>query len=227
MPRYIHSCVLPSRVVLVLASLLAASIADGAVRAAGADNCLEKPNLQATEGGHWYYRVDRPTHRKCWYQAGSGTRVASAAARQVPQQAKPSPSASQPPRIIAWLSEIAASVTGANSSAANSSAASSSAASSSASVTGAASVKGEEDATTRDASVDQVTPRVGRWRTTKGLKSKELPIQRFAEQSPLELRYWPEAEVTTPPPTPSDPEYREALYQEFLRWQERRSIKPW
>jgi hypothetical protein len=202
--------------VLVLASLLAASIVDGTVRAAGADTCLEKPNLQATEGGHWYYRVDRPTHRKCWYQAGSGTRVVSAAPRQVPQQAKPSPSSSQPPKIIAWLSEIAASVTGANSSAANSSAANSSA-----SVTGAVSVKADEDAVARDTSIDQASPRGRRW---KHSKPKELPLPRLAQEEPLELLYWPEAEVTTPP---SDPEYREALYQEFLRWQERRSIKPW
>lgn len=30
-------------------------------------NCVEAPVGQAPEGEHWYYRLDRGTHRKCWY----------------------------------------------------------------------------------------------------------------------------------------------------------------
>ena len=53
---------------VALASLLGTLMAFGlndAVLAAG--TCIEGPNLNAGQGGHWYYRVDRINHRKCWY----------------------------------------------------------------------------------------------------------------------------------------------------------------
>jgi hypothetical protein len=31
------------------------------------DDCLAGPNTAAPQGSHWYYRVDRVTHRECWY----------------------------------------------------------------------------------------------------------------------------------------------------------------
>jgi hypothetical protein len=32
-----------------------------------ADDCLAGPNAATPQGSHWYYRVDRATHRECWY----------------------------------------------------------------------------------------------------------------------------------------------------------------
>jgi len=32
-----------------------------------ADDCLAGPNAATPQGTHWYYRVDRATHRECWY----------------------------------------------------------------------------------------------------------------------------------------------------------------
>jgi hypothetical protein len=32
-----------------------------------ATKCVEAPVGLASEGGHWFYRLDRETHRKCWY----------------------------------------------------------------------------------------------------------------------------------------------------------------
>ena len=32
-----------------------------------ARKCVEAPVGLASEGEHWYYRLDRETHRKCWY----------------------------------------------------------------------------------------------------------------------------------------------------------------
>ena len=32
-----------------------------------ADDCLAGPNAAAPQGSDWYYRVDRATHRECWY----------------------------------------------------------------------------------------------------------------------------------------------------------------
>jgi hypothetical protein len=34
---------------------------------ARADDCLAAPKSAAPESGHWYYRTDRATQRKCWY----------------------------------------------------------------------------------------------------------------------------------------------------------------
>src|SRR6516225_12267964 len=31
------------------------------------DDCLAGPNTAAPQGSHWYYRLDRLTHRQCWY----------------------------------------------------------------------------------------------------------------------------------------------------------------
>jgi hypothetical protein len=31
------------------------------------DDCLAGPNTAAPQDSHWYYRVDRLTHRECWY----------------------------------------------------------------------------------------------------------------------------------------------------------------
>ena len=36
----------------------------GAARAAPAEDCLAGPNAQSPQGKHWYYRIDRATHRK-------------------------------------------------------------------------------------------------------------------------------------------------------------------
>jgi hypothetical protein len=32
-----------------------------------ATKCVEAPVGLASEGEHWFYRLDRETHRKCWY----------------------------------------------------------------------------------------------------------------------------------------------------------------
>src|ERR1700761_1429120 len=39
-----------------------------------ADECLSAPQHQAGEVGHWFYRIDRESHRKCWYLGESGER---------------------------------------------------------------------------------------------------------------------------------------------------------
>jgi hypothetical protein len=43
------------------------SAACGPARAA--DDCLSEPKRETSAGGHWYYRSDPQTHRKCWYLA--------------------------------------------------------------------------------------------------------------------------------------------------------------
>lgn len=43
------------------------------------EDCLSGPNRQSPEGSHWYYRVDRPTNRRCWYLGPVGEKVRSTA----------------------------------------------------------------------------------------------------------------------------------------------------
>lgn len=52
-----------------------------------ADNCLSGPKGVAPAGGHWYYRLERTTKRKCWYVGEDKTRVARAAPQEAPPPA--------------------------------------------------------------------------------------------------------------------------------------------
>jgi len=64
---------------VILAILLAATGAGGA---AGAEDCLDGPNAPSPQGSHWFYHLDRATHRKCWY-LGEAKRRRPASARAV------------------------------------------------------------------------------------------------------------------------------------------------
>jgi len=64
--------------------------AGGPARAA--DDCIATPNAPAPQGNHWYYHVDRDTHRTCWYLGAQGQRVHHATAKIAPP-AEPAPQA--------------------------------------------------------------------------------------------------------------------------------------
>src|SRR5690349_12714484 len=61
---------------LAMLTLAAAS----AQYSARAEDCLAGPNAHAPQGSHWYYRLDRATHRKCWYVGTQRARTHRAAA---------------------------------------------------------------------------------------------------------------------------------------------------
>lgn len=63
-----------------IAGTLAAAVLPGLdATAAAAANCLENPDLQITQPGHWYYYSDRTQNRKCWYfQAAEAPAIAPA-----------------------------------------------------------------------------------------------------------------------------------------------------
>jgi len=48
-----------------IAALIAATVS--ARTAPVSDDCLAAPGREAPQSRHWYYRVDRANHRKCWY----------------------------------------------------------------------------------------------------------------------------------------------------------------
>src|ERR1700750_2403215 len=66
------------------------ALAQSAPRAA--DNCLLEPGTDgASQGKHWYYRLERGTGRKCWYLRDADDKSARAdAPSQVPAE-KPEP----------------------------------------------------------------------------------------------------------------------------------------
>jgi hypothetical protein len=74
-----------------LAISLAAGIGAAEVSRA-ADECLTKPNTLAPQGSHWYYRIDRTTHRQCWFLGVERGKGQAYAARQDSVPVRPHPS---------------------------------------------------------------------------------------------------------------------------------------
>src|SRR5260370_12569488 len=57
-----------------LAGLALATMSATTARAA--EECLAGPKAHTPQGGHWYYYIDHPTKRHCWY-LGEGEAKAS------------------------------------------------------------------------------------------------------------------------------------------------------
>jgi hypothetical protein len=65
--------------------------------------CLAKPNAVAPQGSHWYYRLDRATHRQCWYLAAAGARVLQPRPQNAasnPRQAAPTTISQVPESVL-------------------------------------------------------------------------------------------------------------------------------
>lgn len=79
---------------------------NGAVLAAG--TCIQEPNLNAGQGRHWYYRVDRLNHRKCWYvmETGPKTQV------DLPMEPTPSPTSPVNLTLFSWFTSLGAGLPG-------------------------------------------------------------------------------------------------------------------
>jgi hypothetical protein len=91
--------------VLVIVAILGVAVAvtarsSRAERAA--DDCLSKPNAPPPQGGHWYYRLERATNRRCWYLGPQGEKVSQAASPKQRPSARPTPQpTAEPPEAIA------------------------------------------------------------------------------------------------------------------------------
>ena len=71
----------PTIVAMAVAPFIA--IAGGTHGVALAESeCIENPGPQTPKNGHWYFRSDRATGRKCWYLADSTTNARDPAAPQ-------------------------------------------------------------------------------------------------------------------------------------------------
>ena len=65
--------------------------------ARAADECLAAPNAPSAKGNHWYYRIDRATQRKCWYQRAQAAGTPRVAQPTLPPQVAEPASPSEPP----------------------------------------------------------------------------------------------------------------------------------
>jgi len=65
MPRGIWNSI--KSVAVIAALVVSADSFDVRANTAYANECLAAPNASSPQGQHWYYRIERPNHRKCWY----------------------------------------------------------------------------------------------------------------------------------------------------------------
>jgi hypothetical protein len=49
------------------------------------DNCLSSPKNQAPQGSHWYYRIEHPTQRHCWYLKDESEKLSQAVSPNSPK----------------------------------------------------------------------------------------------------------------------------------------------
>jgi hypothetical protein len=86
---------------------------------AKADECLSRPGATAPKGSHWFYRIERPSNRRCWYLGPAGQKVrpetaerTAATRRAVPMPA-PAPSELRPDEQTRAETPAATATTGA------------------------------------------------------------------------------------------------------------------
>lgn len=91
MPKRLDSCVEAT-----IAMLVMSMTAFGGNQAFAATDCLSEPGHQAPSGGHWYYRLDRVSHRKCWYLAQPVTATPPTLSQPATPQPDYPPATSQP-----------------------------------------------------------------------------------------------------------------------------------
>ena len=193
-------------------NVLAAAVTTAAVltshAAFAAEPCLTRPDLRAVEGGHWYYRVDRVTKRKCWYQQASGSESRDARLLRRTAEQDPNP-------VVSWVASVAALATGTSSNTI------------------------EQDTAFRNSRSAEIPERTfkRRSRTAWRADSDARIAGRDANARRLESKAIErETAVPVPPSPPArqaptsaplDALQREGLFQDFLRWQERRSNPAW
>ena len=183
---------------VALASLLATLAAfglNGAALAAGA--CIEGPN-HASKGRHFYYRVNRINHHKCWYVMETGPKTHEDA----PLKATSSPKSRPNLTLFSWFTSGSASA-------------------------------GLQPSITKKSRLPPATPRrtvkfvhavaTERSRLARPPEAKGAATAERNQQSPSRSSAEHPEQVKSQPP---DQAAQEALFLEFLRWNElQKSVK--
>lgn len=85
--------IMPSRLagsIPIIATLVLTALGVGApTSSARAEDCLASPNSPAPNGSWWYYRLDLPTQRKCWYLRALGRSAQPTAERATTTYGQP------------------------------------------------------------------------------------------------------------------------------------------
>jgi hypothetical protein len=104
----------PKFVPAIVASLMAgvplATVSHAAAQAA--DNCLASPKDEAPRGSHWYYRIEHPSNRHCWYLRAATQTAPSNASVDASPSANTSPTASMPGSVANAHAELSSAQAG-------------------------------------------------------------------------------------------------------------------
>ena len=74
--------------------------------APAADECLSAPKGQTPEGSHWYYRIEHPSNRHCWYLREEGDAHAQASSPAPVKQASSKPETAMPGSVANARAEL-------------------------------------------------------------------------------------------------------------------------
>jgi hypothetical protein len=87
---------MPNRTVKFISAVIASLCAgvpltasQSATPAPAADECLLAPRNETPDGSHWYYRIEHPSNRHCWYLREEGDAHAQNAASNSSASAQP------------------------------------------------------------------------------------------------------------------------------------------
>jgi hypothetical protein len=86
---------MPNRTAKFVSTVFASLVAGAALTTISygatptADDCLAGPTDHAPQGGHWYYRIEHPSNRHCWYLKDEHDKVSQIAPPSAAPSTKP------------------------------------------------------------------------------------------------------------------------------------------
>jgi hypothetical protein len=85
---------MPNRTAKFVSAVFASLVAGAALTTIShaeptADDCLAGPKDHTPQGAHWYYRIEHPSNRHCWYLRDEHDKVAQTAPQNASTPAKP------------------------------------------------------------------------------------------------------------------------------------------
>jgi hypothetical protein len=188
-----------------VAGTLAAAASPCLNTASSAGDCLEAPDSRVTQPGHWYYRSDRTLNRRCWYfEPAEAPAAAAPSVAAVPSVAAAPATASDDQSL---LSRFAASFSQ------------------------GFSPQQPQQATVPDSAgeaVQTVSPKPAKpARTVQRERSQIVPAPTTNGAATAEHQASPSQPVASKDERrepPLDVAEREALFQDFMKWQLERNV---
>jgi hypothetical protein len=190
---------MPKRVILCVPAVFVGLFATAimlSTNCATADDCLAGPNRQPAAGGHWYFHLDRGSNRKCWYLVEPGARIRAAEAPETqPIDAPPQPAFGSFFALMGLPGATTAPQPDTTSNA-----------------------RTMQNARRDDVRNDETSP-ASRPRMAARPNTQAALTPKPLRAPPAR----PPAEHADERPAPPDQAERDALFQEFLRWRDRKT----